>query len=358
MTTFDAIRLVAAREIRVKLRDRAFIWGTIIFLLIVAGATILPGIVAGGPPSVAAVSGPSATALADAGLDVRTVADDAAARRLVRDGEVDAAVVAGPRVLAMDEAPSDVLDALSARPPVELLDPNAVDPALAFLIPYAFALIFFLTSLTFGLQIAQSVTEEKQTRVVEILVATIPVRALLAGKVVGGAVLAFGQIALIAVVGFVGARIAGAPENLLSLLAPAIGWFLPFFLVGFVMLAALWAAVGALVSRQEEIASASTPVQMAVMLPFFAVIFLRDNPAVMTVLSYLPVSSPVAMPVRLFAGDAAAWEPVLSLAILAVTAVAMVFAGARIYEGSLLRTRGRTRVAAAWRDREAARLAG
>ncbi|GAA4720493.1 ABC transporter permease [Phytohabitans rumicis] len=358
MTTFDTVRLVAAREIRVKLRDKAFIWGTVLLLLIVVASTVLPGILAGGPSSVAAVPGTAATALADAGLDVRTVADDAAAERLVRDGDVDAAVVAGPRVLAMDDAPSDVLKALSAQPPVELLDPDAVDSGLAFLIPYAFALAFFITSLTFGLQIAQSVTEEKQTRVVEILVATIPVRTLLAGKLAGGAVLAFGQIALLAVAGVVGARLAGAPDTVLSLLGPAIGWFIPFFVVGFVMLAALWAAVGALVNRQEDIAGASMPVQMAMMLPFFAVIILQDNPVVLTILSYLPVSSPTAMPARLFAGEASAWEPVLSLGILALTAVAMVFVGARIYEGSLLRTNGRTKMATAWRDREAARLSG
>ncbi|MFI6823391.1 ABC transporter permease [Micromonospora sp. NPDC050187] len=356
MTTYDAVRLVAAREIRVKLRDKAFIWGTIIFLAIAAAATILPGMLGGGPSSVAVVQGPAATALADAGLEVRTVGDDAEAERLVRAGDVDAAVVAGPRVLAMDDEPSEVVNALSARPAVELLDPNAVDPALAFLIPYAFAFVFFATSLTFGLQIAQSVTEEKQTRIVEILVAAVPVRALLAGKVLGGAILAFGQIALIAVVAYVGASVAGAPGDVLSLLGPAIGWFLPFFVVGFVMLAALWAAVGALVSRQEDIGGASTPVQMVVMLPFFAVVFLQDNPAAMTLLSYLPVSSPTAMPVRLFTGDAAGWEPFLSLAVLAVTAVAMVFVGARIYEGSLLKTSGRIRFAAAWRDREAARL--
>ncbi|SCL25877.1 ABC-2 type transport system permease protein [Micromonospora pallida] len=357
MSTYEAVRLVAAREIRVKLRDKAFIWSTVVFLLIAGAATVLPSLFDGGSSSVAVAPGPAATALADAGLDVRTVADDAAAERLVRDGDVDAAVVAGPRVLALDDAPSDVVNALSARPPVDLLDPNAVDPTLAFLVPYAFAFVFFITSLTFGLQIAQSVTEEKQTRIVEILVAAVPVRVLLAGKVVGGAILAFGQIALIAVVAYVGASIAGAPNAVLSALGPAIGWFLPFFVVGFVMLAALWAAVGALVSRQEDIAGASTPVQMVVMLPFFAVVFLQDNPTAMTLMSYLPVSSPTAMPVRLFTGDAAGWEPVLSLVILALTAVAMVFVGARVYQGSLLRTSGRTGIAAAWRDREAARLA-
>ena len=56
-----------------------------------------------------------------------------------------------------------------------LLDPDAVDPVVAFLVPFVFAFVFFITSQTFGVQIAQSVVEEKQTRIVEILVAAVPV---------------------------------------------------------------------------------------------------------------------------------------------------------------------------------------
>ncbi|WP_406076370.1 ABC transporter permease [Micromonospora sp. NBC_00858] len=350
MNTYQATRLVAAREIRVKLRDRTFLFGTLFFLLIAAAGTILPPLLSGGPASVA-VTQDAAGPLRAAGLDVRVVPDDGAAEQAVRDGDVDAAVVSGPAVLAMDEAPDDVVQALSSAPPLRLLDPDAVDPVVAFLVPFVFAFVFFLTSQTFGLQIAQSVTEEKQTRIVEILVAAIPVRALLAGKVIAGGILALGQIALIALVAVVGMQI-GDSGDLLTLLAPAIGWFVPFFLLGFVLLAAMWAAAGALVNRQEDIAGVSTPVQLAVMLPFFAVIFFNDNPAAMKVLSYLPISSPTAMPLRLFTGDAAGWEPIVSLAILLVGACAFVVAGARIYEGSLLRTNGRTSLRAAWRERE------
>ncbi|NYH46271.1 ABC-2 type transport system permease protein [Micromonospora jinlongensis] len=350
MNVTQATRLVAEREIRVKLRDRTFLFGTLFFLLIAAAGTILPPLLSGGPDTVA-VTQEAAGPLRDAGLDVRVVADDRAAEQAVRDGDVDAAVVSGPKVLAMDESPSDVVQALSTSPPVQLLDPDAVDPVVAFLVPFVFAFVFFITSQTFGLQIAQSVTEEKQTRIVEILVAAVPVRALLAGKVVAGGILAFAQIALIAVVAVLGMQI-GDSGGLLSLLAPAIGWFVPFFLLGFVLLAAMWAAAGALANRQEDIAAVSTPVQLAVMLPFFAVIFLNDNATAMRVLSYLPFSSPTAMPLRLFTGDAATWEPIVSLAILLVAAGAFVIAGARVYEGSLLRTNGRTSLRAAWRERE------
>ncbi|KXK61466.1 ABC transporter permease [Micromonospora rosaria] len=353
MNTRQATMLVAAREIRVKLRDRTFLISTLIFLLIAAGATILPGLLSGGPASVAVGgdTGQAAAVLTEAGLDVRVVADDAAAEQAVRAGEVDAAVITGPTVLALDTAPTEVVGALSAAPPVVLLDPDAVDPFLAFAVPFVFAFVFFITSQTFGLQIAQSITEEKQTRIVEILAAAVPIRALLAGKVLAGCLLALGQIVLIALVTLAGLQFSGNTD-VLTLVGPAIGWFVPFFLLGFLLLAAMWAVAGAVVSRQEDIAASSTPVQLALMLPFFAVVFFNDNVTVLRALSYLPFSSPMAMPLRAFTGDMALWEALLSLVLLAVTAVAFVAAGARIYQGSLLRTGGRVALATAWRSRE------
>jgi ABC-2 type transport system permease protein len=353
MTTVAATKLIAARELKVKLRDKTFLFSTAFFLFIAVASTVLPTLLDGGPTSVAVADRSVAATLADAGLEVHAVSDDAAAERLVRDGDVEAAVVAGPGVLALDESPSDVVSALSTAPPVQLLDPDAIDPFLKFAVPFGLAFVFFITSFTFGLQIAQSVTEEKQTRIVEILVSSVPVRALLAGKVAAMTVLAFGQIALIALVTLVGLRIADVDAGVLGLVGPAIGWFLPFFALGFVMLATLWAGVGALAARQEDLAGVSAPLQMAVMLPFFAVIFLADNAPAMTVLSYIPLSSPLAMPIRMFTGDAAGWEPVLSLVVLAATATGLLVVGARIYEGSLLRTNGRTSFKTAWRSRSA-----
>jgi ABC-2 type transport system permease protein len=270
---------------------------------------------------------------------------------MVRDGDADAAVIGGPKVLALDEAPGAVVQALSESPPVQLLDPSDRDPYITFLVPFVLSFIFFTTSFTFGLQIAQSVTEEKQTRIVEILVASVPVRAMLAGKVAAMTLLAFGQIALIALVAFAGMKIGGVDTTVVSQIAPAIGWFLPFFIVGFIMLATLWAGAGALAARQEDLAAVSAPMQMLVMIPFFLTLFLSENPVAMQVLSYIPLSAPLAMPVRAFTGELAPWEPFVSLAILLLTALALLGVGARLYEGSLLRTNGRTSFATAWRTR-------
>jgi ABC-2 type transport system permease protein len=353
MNRLEAVRLVAARELKVKLRDKTFLFSTLFFLFFAAVSTVLPALFAGGPSTVAVAAGSAYEGrLRDAHLEVKVAADP---ERVVRDGDADAAVVdksGRPEVLAMDSAPGDVVRALSTAPDVRLLQPKAVDELAAFLVPFMFALVFFFTSLTFGIQIAQSVVEEKQTRMVEILVAAVPVRALLVGKVLAGGILALAQVALIALVSVAGAQFTDDAGSLLPLLAPAMTWFVPFFVLGFVMLASLWAAVGALVNRLEDVNNAGMPVQLAVMVPFFLVIFLQDNPAAMRVMSYVPLSAPTAMPVRLFDGDAAGWEPLVSLALLALAAAGALLAGARIYEGSLLRTNGRTSWSAAWRDRE------
>ncbi|GAA2338557.1 ABC transporter permease [Dactylosporangium salmoneum] len=357
MNLVEAVRLVAARELKVKLRDKTFLFSTLFFLLFAAVSTVLPALLADGPSSVAvAQASPYEGRLREAGLHVKVAADP---ERVVRDGDADAAVVdkgGKPEVLAMKSAPSDVVNALSTAPEVRLLNPAAAGELASFLVPFMFALVFFFTSLTFGIQIAQSVAEEKQTRMVEILVAAVPVRALLIGKVAAGGILALAQVALISAVSVAGAQFTDDATSLLPLIGPAMTWFIPFFVLGFVMLASLWAAVGALVNRLEDVGNAGMPVQLAVMLPFFAVMFLRDNAAVMRVLSYVPLSAPTAMPVRVFTGDAAAWEPLVALVLLAAATAGALLAGARLYEGSLLRTNGRTSWRAAWRDRELSRV--
>jgi ABC-2 type transport system permease protein len=351
VTTIQATKLVIGRELRAKLRDKAFLFSTVSFLVILVLSIAIPAMLESGPTKVAVTDSTYTEALQRAGLEVQQVADPAAAEQLVRDGDVEAAVVAGPTVIALDESPDDVVEALSTAPPVQLLDAPPFNPALAIFVPLMIAMLCYITSLIFGLQIAQSVVEEKQTRIVEILVSSIPTRALLAGKVIAMTLLAFAQIALLAVIALVGTTVTDLDAGLLDALRPTLGWFLPFFVLGFIMLAAIWAGTGALAARQEDLGSTSGTVQMVVLIPFFAVLFLRDNAAALQFLSYFPFSSPMAMPIRIFQGDAAGWEPFVALAILAVTAAFLLAVGARIYEGSLLRTNTRTSLVTAWRSR-------
>jgi ABC-2 type transport system permease protein len=242
----------------------------------------------------------------------------------------------GIAILGNRDVPSDLISLLSVSPPVELLDANAPNPFLAYLVAIAFGVIFFASAMTFGMTIAQSVVEEKSTRVIEILLAAIPTRALLTGKILGTSVLAVGQIALILLVAAIGASLSGQLD-LLPAIGPAVAWFGVFFIVGFVLLASMFAATGALVSRQEDIGSTTTPVTMLVMIPYFLVIFFNTNPLVIGIMSYVPFSAPIAMPLRIFLGTAQWWEPLVALAILVLTTVLLIRIGARIYERSLLK---------------------
>ena len=87
----------------------------------------------------------------------------------------------------------------------------------------------------------------------------------------------------------------------------------------------------------EDIGSTTAPLTMLIMAPYFLVIFFNDNPVVLTVMSYVPFSAPVGMPLRLYLGEAQWWEPILSLVILIATCVAAIVLAAKIYERSILR---------------------
>ena len=116
--------------------------------------------------------------------------------------------------------------------------------------------------------------------------------------------MAFAQIVAIAVLAILGLIVTGQ-RVLLGGLGTSVIWFVVFFAVGFVMLAALFAATAAMVSRAEDIGSVTTPVTMLVMIPYFLIIFFNDDPTVLAIMSYVPFSAPVGMPMRVFLGDGA-----------------------------------------------------
>jgi ABC-2 type transport system permease protein len=356
----QSVWLVTEREIASKLRSKAFVISSIILLLVALASVVWGGIAANngsdeGIP-VAVTSATESTVQGVDGIDATVADSDEAATALVEDGTVDAALLPDSsggafdyKIIADDSAPNALVSLLSSSPTVELLNPEgATEGLLRYFVALGFGLVFLMAASTFGATIATSVVEEKQTRVVEILISAIPVRALLAGKVVGNTVLAMAQIIALAAVAVVGLSVTGQSQVLAGIGAPLV-WFAVFFLFGFVLLAALFAAAGAMVSRQEDIGATTTPLTLLVMTPYFLVIFFNDNPIVLSVMSYVPFSAPVGMPLRLFLGEAQWWEPLLSLAILLATCVGAIVVGARIYRNSLLRMGARVKLAEALR---------
>ena len=299
-------------------------------------------------------------------LEVLETGGVGVAEEALREDEADLAVLPGSEdveLVALDGVPGDAADVLSraasaqraaavadelgatdaqvaALQPVSLEQRRlggGLDPTIASVVATAFGFLFFFTVFGYGMMIAQRVTEEKQSRVVELLVAAVPMRAMLVGKVMGVGALALGQVVLTVGIAAIGASVSGQGQ-LLQLLARSSGWFLVFFLFGFALLACLFAAAGAMAPRQEDLQQTVNPLSMALMLPFFASVFITDRGPLLTTLSYVPLTSPLTMPRRLLIDDAAWWEPVLSLGVLTVSVAALVVLGARLYERSLLRT--------------------
>jgi len=353
-TSFAAATwLVAEREIKSFVRTKGFWIGFSVIIVALFATSILPKVFASST-SVAVVDSSANAVLEQAEIEVVSVTDVAAAEDLVREEEVDAAVVPGPtgesvtgvRVIALSSPPSEVVAALGTTPPVDLLEESEVGHGERTLVIMAFALLFLMFGIG-GVAIAQSTVTEKQTRIVEILVATVPVRALLAGKILGHALLTLGQVVVVAIAAPIAVRL-GDHGELVTVLLPALGWFVPFMCLGFLLLAAMWAVSGAVVSRQEDLGSSMSFVMLLVMGPYFAVLMLSDNATAMTVLSFVPFSAPVAMPVRAFTEDAQPWEALASLGVLAASVVVITVLAARLYSGALLQTKGKVALTKAW----------
>ena len=353
LSTSRAAYLVGEREVVTRVRSKAFIISTVILVLGIVAGIIIMNIVAGQQSTTTvAAPEPAAGQLASVdGVDVTRTASADAARDLVVNDEVDAAVVpdsnsaTGLTIIALTDAPSELIQALSQSPEIELLDPDGGLTPMRFILSIAFGIVFMMAAMSFGAPVATSVVEEKQTRVIEILITAIPARALLAGKVLGNTLLALAQIVVI-VAAVAVALIAPDQIEVLAGLGTPLLWFALFFAIGFLLIATLFAATGALVSRQEDISQTITPVMYIVMAPYFLVIFFNDNPLVMGIMSYVPFSSPVSMPIRLFFGEAQWWEPILSIVISLATFLGVIAIAAKIYENSLLRMGARVK----WKD--------
>ncbi|MBB3664015.1 MULTISPECIES: ABC transporter permease [Prauserella salsuginis group] len=354
VTFMQATWLVAEREIKAFVQMKGFWIGLAAIVIGLFAASILPNVLGGGDTKVAVTSTEVAQTLEAGSFDVERTDDVAAAEELVRTEEVEAAVVpdttgqsaTGVEVVALENPPSDLMASLGSPPPVNLLEPGDVSEGEKQLVIMAFALVFMLFAMG-GTAIAQSAVTEKQTRVVEILVSTLPVKSLLAGKIVGHTLLTVGQVIVLAIAAPIALQ-AGGNEALLEVILPALGWYVPFLVFAFVLLASMWAVAGSLVSRQEDLGSTMGLVMALVFGPYMLVIMLSDNATAMTVLSYVPFSAAIAMPVRLFTGEAQLWEPFVSLGLIAVMIVVITAVATRLYTGSLLQTGGKVKLSRAW----------
>lgn len=205
---------------------------------------------------------------------------------------------------------------------------------------FVFAILFYLAAVVFGMGIAQSILEEKSHRVVEIIAAAVPVRQVLTGKLAANIGLALGQLVLYLAAGLLAMNLFDVGLEMGWVLRGS-GWFLVFFLVGFSILAALWAVAGAMADRPEDLSATSTPLTTILMVLYFA--GLLASGTVQTVLSWVPLASSVVMPLRLVQGTAGPVEGAASLGLGLLALVLITAWAGRVYRRAVLRTGTRLR---------------
>jgi ABC-2 type transport system permease protein len=213
------------------------------------------------------------------------------------------------------------------------------------------AIVLYMMILIYGQNVLRGVLEEKMTRVAEVVMASVKPDILLAGKILGiGAVgltqqlIWFGSAALLFGYGVAMGKAMGVPQmQSVSLPTVSVPFFFAlvfFFLFGYVLYSAMFAAVGAMVGSQEEAQQAAAPVVMLLVSSaiFIQPIMLSPSGTLAVTMSLIPFTAPIVMPLRMSAVQVPTYEIAISLVAVALTCWLAIWASARIYRVGLLMT--------------------
>ena len=373
------ITTTAKREVQILLLKKGVIVTLVIMLLAILGMIGFgtwmknkdEAEAEAGGPAVATV-GIAEQLLDDAGYDARTATDRAEAEQLVRDGDVQAALIVegdtwevladgspsttiltGLDALSQQQARAETLSTLGISPadyeaaspqinvvPVDINDTEGDDTAqlLPRLLTTFFALIIvMLTVITFAAQVGSRVTEEKSSRVVELILASVRPLDFLAGKLLGTLIFGFLATTVLLAVGGIGLKVSGLIDGV------EVDWsILPILLIAWLLsmlfFGGLYAAAGAMVQRTEDLQSTQMPIMMLLMACMYISLFGWSNTdsTFMQVVSWIPPFSIFAAPLTYAADDFTAIQLAGSFAIAAVTTVFVVWGAARIYKRTIL----------------------
>jgi ABC-2 type transport system permease protein len=222
----------------------------------------------------------------------------------------------------------------------------------SFFTAYMMAILLFMAILLYGVNVMSSVLEEKTTRIIEVLVSSIRPFQLMLGKILGAGAVSFFQFVIWGVSARVllslrgpiaralGADPASVTMTLPHIPAATLAVFIAFFLGGFLLYSAMFAAVGAMSSNEQEARQAQQPVTYLLMISYLSILGLTNDPSstFARTLSLVPFTTPIATPVRWTAGSMPTWELVMSLVILAIAIVGVTWVAARIYRVGILMT--------------------
>ncbi|MEQ0560658.1 ABC transporter permease [Amycolatopsis sp. NEAU-NG30] len=387
-----AVWLVMKRELNTRLRTRSFVVGTAVLLVLLIGYIGFQTALAGSSDrSKVGLTGQAigiaqqlqATA-ARAGQQIETVAvtDAAEGRKKVEDGDFDALVSGSAAQLtatyksSLDSQLRAVLDQVAQQQvldgvlssaqlePAEVmarvngthvrddaLAPEPPDHTQRLVVGLVVAFLLYMSIITYGMMVAQGVVEEKSSRVVEILLASVRPWQLLLGKVIGLGLVGLTQLVILAAAGLVAASVTGV-VSVSGFATGTLLWGLLWYLLGFLLYATIYGALGSLVSRQEDTQSVVGPLNIILVVGFIAGFnLLVQNPAgsATKIVSLIPLLSPILMPARISTGAAAGWEIALSLTLTVALIAALTWLGGKIYGNSVLRIGSRIKLSEALR---------
>jgi ABC-2 type transport system permease protein len=377
--------LVARREIRMRLRSRVFVGGTIVMTILVVVGIVAASLLAGKttPVRVGFSGGSQAlersfTATAAAlgvNVTVSEIADVTAGEAQVTAGTLDVLVTGSataPTAVAKAAIASNVVSALSlaaeaarlsdaglspaaiassmALVPVQLLQPPNPRDTQNLFASLALGILLWIALGQYGNMAAQSVVEEKATRIMEILLATIRPSRLLAGKVIGVGLVGLLQLTIVGAAALVAVQVtnvAAIPALGVTSILVDVLWFL----LGFLFYATAYAAVASLVSRQEELQGAVAPISVFQIAGYLLMYAALPNPSgpLATVVSLVPPFAPIVMAVRMASSDVPLWQVGLAVALIVASIVGLTWLAGRMYSNAALHLGARVRFMDAFR---------
>jgi ABC-2 type transport system permease protein len=395
MSRWRSVWLVAKREILERGRSRGFLFSVAFTTLLVVGSFVVPTLLFGDEDTTTiglvqpAPAGLDAALTATAGRVDQKIAlvdfDDAASAQAALDAGTVDAVLAVPADLSSsgtlhfakepDQAVTQIasgavvavrvqqvlteanvdpaaLAAAQQVPTVESLDPQTDADQARFLFANIGAVLILIGIFSFGFTVLTGVIEEKQSRVVEVVLSTVRPRDLLMGKVLGIGILGLVQL-LVFVVAAMAAATLTRRFTLPETTPGAIVMITIWFILGYALYSTALGFLGALASRLEEASNASTPVTMIAMISYFVAIFaVINDPSgiVARVATFIPASAPFVVPLRAAFDAIDPIEIVLSIAITVAAIWVLFTIGARVYAGAVLQTGGRMKIRDAWRS--------
>lgn len=247
---------------------------------------------------------------------------------------------------------------------IEVLGSSPRDNEPQYVAAAVGAFFLYMVILLYSVAVMRATLEEKTNRVVEVIISSMKPFHLMLGKILGVGAVGLTQMAVwvlsAAVLGStaVPMLLASRPElaelRTIQSALPGLGTlalFLGFFIFGFFMFSGMYAAVGAMVSSDEEAQQAQFPVTMMVIIPMMFITPVLENPdgGLAVGLSLFPLFSPVLMWIRVASGTAPLWQAVLSFLLMGLSVLAIAWLAGRIYKVGILMTGKRPTLPELWR---------